>query len=89
MLCGTAHFSVLYGIPEKSRHCLTDSLCLAWNMNSMCQNIALKHRCFQQKRFVTKGKTQMFVYNFAMPPFNSVSKWYIAMKCGLSLLQPK
>lgn len=58
-----------YEIAEKSRYSFPDSLCLAPNRNSMCQNIALKHRRFQQKYYTTPSYSTQYV------------KWYITMEC--------
>jgi hypothetical protein len=62
-------FNMSYEIPEKSRHSFQGSLCLAPNRNSMCQNIALKHRCFQQNNCITPSSS------------NQYGKWYITMEC--------
>jgi len=63
------NFSMAYGIAEKFRRFFPDSLCLAPNWNTMCQNTALKHRCFQQQ------------YCTAPPSSTQYVKWYITMEC--------
>jgi hypothetical protein len=67
------HFSMSCEMPEKSRHSFPDSLCLAPNRNSMCQNIAFKHRCFQQKYCTTPPSSTQYV------------RWYITMECRFLL----